>query len=275
MTETVSFSNGSQLCPIGLGTWNMGVDPARQKEETAALQAGIEMGMTMVDTAEMYHNEAFVGRAIAAVRDKVFLVSKVHPSNADYRGTIAACEGSLKRLRTERLDLYLLHWKGHHPFAETVEAMNELQRSGKIGMWGVSNIDVPDMEKITGLSGGCACDANQVLYNLLERGVEYDLIPWSRRYGMPVIAYSPIAEGRLAKHGLLGQIAARHNATPAQIALAWVVRQPGVMAIPKASDVRHVAENFKSLSIRLDEEDMKALDTAFPPPRHKVPLRGW
>lgn len=275
MKRTVKFADGRELCPIGLGTWNLGVKAAKRKEETEALLAGIEMGMTMVDTAEMYDNEQFIGKAIAGVRDKVFLVSKVHPMNADYKGTISACEKSLKRLKTDHLDLYLLHWKSHYPFSETIEAMSELQRSGKIGLWGVSNIDVDDLERIFNLTDGCACDANQVLYNLQNRGVEYDLIPWAKLLDMPIIAYSPIGEGRLANNGLLQQVAKEHEATVAQIALAWTVRNTGVMAIPKASSVAHVEENFKSLSIHLDAEDLKTLDEAFPPPMHKIPLAGW
>lgn len=274
-TGQISFSDGSSMCAIGQGTWNIGRNPLKRKEETAALLAGVELGMTMIDTAEMYENEAFIGKVIAGIRNKVFLVSKVHPSHADYRGTIAACEKSLRKLDTDYLDLYLLHWKSSYPFIETIEAMNDLQRSGKIRMWGVSNIDLPDMELIENLLGGCACDANQVLYNLQERGVEYDLIPWSRQYEMPIIAYSPIGEGRLIKQPVLQRIAEKHEATAAQIALAWTIRHPGVMAIPKAANVRHVEENFHSLSIRLDAEDLKQLDATFPPPTRKIPLAGW
>lgn len=273
--KTITLSDGRTLCPIGQGTWNMGRNPLKRKEETAALQAGIELGMTMVDTAEMYGNEAFIGKVIANMRDKTFLVSKVHPSNADYNGTITACENSLKKLNTDYLDLYLLHWKSSYPLAETIEAMNELQRCGKICLWGVSNIDLPEMKVIEELPGGYACDANQVLYNLSDRGVEYDLIPWGRQNEMLIIAYSPIGEGKLVNHPLLQQIADKHDATSAQIALAWTIRQPGIMAIPKASNIRHVEENFHSLSIRLDAEDLKQLDRAFPPPTHKIPLAGW
>lgn len=271
----MTFSDETRICAIGQGTWNMGRNPSKRKEETAALRAGIEMGMTMVDTAEMYDNERFIGRAIDGVRDKVFLVSKVHPSNADYRGTIRACEESLRRLNTGYLDLYLLHWKSRYPFSETIEAMTELQRGGKIRMWGVSNIDVPDMEEIENISQGFACDADQVLYNLQERGVEYDLIPWARRYEMPVIAYSPIGEGKLKDSPVLKKVAEKHGATPVQIALAWTVRLPGIIAIPKAGTVEHVRENFRALSVALDADDLKMLDTAFPPPTRKIPLAGW
>ena len=273
--KQIIFSNGRQVCSIGQGTWNIGRNPLKKKEETAALLAGIELGMTMVDTAEMYNNEEFIGEIIKSLRDKVFLVSKVHPANADYNGTIQACENSLRKLKTDYLDLYLLHWKGRYSFTETVDAMTELQRSGKICLWGVSNIDLYDMEQIETLPGGSACDANQVLYNLQERGVEYDLIPWAQQYEMPVIAYSPIGEGRLITHPVLQLIAGKHEVTAAQIALAWTIRQPGVMAIPKAATINHVQDNFKSLSINLDAEDLRALDRAFPPPTHKIPLVGW
>lgn len=273
--KRITFSDNKQICAIGQGTWNMGRNPLKKKEEATALLTGIELGMTMVDTAEMYNNEEFIGEIIKGLRDKVFLVSKVHPSNADYKGTIRACENSLRKLQTDYLDLYLLHWKGGYSFAETVDAMTELQRSGKIGLWGVSNIDLSDMEQIESLPGGSACDANQVLYNLQERGVEYDLIPWAQQYEMPVIAYSPIGEGRLITHPTLQKIAERHQATTAQIVLAWTIRQPWVMAIPKAATINHVQDNFKSLSIRLDAEDLRALDRAFPPPTYKIPLAGW
>lgn len=273
--QQITFSNGTQVCAIGQGTWNMGRNPLKQKAESAALITGIELGMTMIDTAEMYGNEEFIGKTIKQFRDKVFLVSKVHPSNADRQGTIHACENSLRKLNTDHLDLYLLHWKSVYLFAETIDAMNELQRSGKINLWGVSNIDLPDMERIETLQGGCACDANQVLYNLHERGVEYDLIPWAQQYEMPIIAYSPIGEGRLITHPVLLRIAEKHHATAAQIALAWTIHLPGVMAIPKAATVNHVQDNFRSLSIQLDAKDLKELDEAFPPPTHKIPLAGW
>lgn len=273
--KQISFSNGTSVCAIGQGTWNMGRDPLKQKEEAAALLAGLELGMTMIDTAEMYDNEKFVGQVINGKRDKVFLVSKVHPSNADYQGTIHACEKSLRKLNTDYLDMYLLHWKGNHPFSETIEAMTELQQNGKIRMWGVSNIDLPDMEEIENIPSGYACDTNQVLYNLQERGVEYDLIPWAEQYEMPIIAYSPIGEGKLKESSILKEIAEKHQATPVQIALAWTIRKPGIIAIPKAGTAAHVQENFGALSVSLDADDLKILDTAFPPPTRKIPLAGW
>ena len=216
-----------------------------------------------------------VGKVIDGIRDKVFLVSKVLPENASVDGTIRACENSLRKLHTDRLDLYLLHWKGSRPFEDTIKAMTRLQRGGKILRWGVSNIDVPDMEKIVAMPGGAACEANQVLYNLGERGVEFDLIPWSQSYRMPVIAYSPIAEGRLLRNPVLLKIAEKHGVTPAQIALAWTIRLDGVMAIPKASSSDHVIDNFKALDIILDEDDLRALDATFPPRTKRIPLAGW
>ena len=273
--KTIKFSDDTELCSLGQGTWNMGRNPLKRKQETEALLTGIDLGMIMVDTAEMYANEEFVGKAIDGIRDKVFLVSKVLPENASVDGTIRACENSLRKLHTDRLDLYLLHWKGSHPFEDTIKAMTRLQRDGKILRWGVSNIDVPDMEKIVAMPDGDACEANQVLYNLGERGVEFDLIPWSQSYRMPVIAYSPIAEGRLLRNPVLLKIAEKHGVTSAQIALAWTIRLDGVMAIPKASSSAHVVDNFKALDIILDEEDLRALDASFPPPTKRIPLAGW
>ena len=273
--KTIKFSDDTELCSLGQGTWNMGRNPLKRKQETEALLTGIDLGMKMIDTAEMYANEEFIGKAIDGIRDKVFLVSKVLPENASIEGTIRACENSLRKLRTDRLDIYLLHWKGSLPFEDTIEAMTRLQREGKILRWGVSNIDVPDMEKIVAMPDGAACEANQVLYNLGERGVEFDLIPWSQSFQMPVIAYSPIAEGRLLKNPVLLKVAEKHDATPAQIALAWTIRLDGVMAIPKASSSAHVIDNFKALDIIFDEEDLHALDATFPPPTKRIPLAGW
>lgn len=275
MVKTIRFPNGEELCVLGQGTWNMGRNPLKQKSEMEALLTGLDLGMRMIDTAEMYANESFIGKVLSSRRHEAFLVSKVHPDNASLEGTIKACQKSLKKLGTDYIDLYLLHWRGHHHISQTVEAMCRLQREGKIRLWGVSNLDVDDMEAIEELPNGCSCDANQVLYNLSERGVEYDLIPYAQENGIPVIAYSPISEGLLARHPVLHTIAERHNATPAQIALAWTIRMSGVMAIPKAATAGHVRENFNSLSIILDSEDMAMLDIAFPPPTNKIPLAGW
>ncbi|WP_371291730.1 aldo/keto reductase [Bacteroides sp.] len=272
----ITFPNGQTVCPLGQGTWKMGQSVVRRNEEIRALRHGIDLGMSIVDTAEMYDNEELVGEAIHDCRDKVFLVSKVLPSNASYGGTKIACEHSLRRLGTEYIDLYLLHWKGRHPYEETVRAMTELQQEGKIRMWGVSNLDVADMEYVVSRSGGSGCVTDQVLYNLGDRGVEFDLLPWCTDRRMPVMAYSPIGEGRLLHHRILVEIARRHDASPAQIALAWMMSQPGIIAIPKAGSVAHVEENFRSLSvIRLTDEDLHDLDTAFPAPTRKMPLVGW
>ncbi len=275
MEHTYIFPDGRQVLTLGQGTWNMGDSGATRVEELKALRAGIDLGLNVIDTAEMYGNgrsEQLVGEAIEGRRDKVYLISKVLPSNASRHGTREACERSLKRLGTDYLDLYLLHWQGRYPFEETIEAMLGLQQAGKIREWGVSNMDVEEMERFFSLPGGDTCAANEVLYNLTRRGIEYDLLPWCRKHRIPVIAYSPVEQGRLLSHPVLTEIAHRHSATPSQIALAWVLREPGVIAIPKAATVKHVQENFKSLFIRLTDDDLAELDRAFPGPRKKIPL---
>lgn len=271
----IKFCDGSKVLKLGQGTWNMGCNPLNRKTEETALRCGIDLGMNVIDTAEMYENEQFIGNVIKGIRENVFIVSKVLPTNASRENTIKACEQSLKRLSTDYIDLFLLHWKGKYPFSETIEAMNRLVEDGKIRMWGVSNIDTPDMKNIDTLPGSTLCAANEVLYNLTERTIEYDLIPWGQENAMPIIAYSPIAEGELLSHPVLRDIANQHNATPAQIALAWTIRLPWVMAIPKAGTVKHVQENFKSLDIKLSMEDLDLLDKTFPPPTCKTPLKGW
>jgi diketogulonate reductase-like aldo/keto reductase len=253
----------------------MGESPTKAAGEVRALQLGIELGMTLIDTAEMYADggsEKVVGKAISGRRDQVYLVSKVLPSNASRRGTIAACEASLRRLGVERLDLYLLHWRGRYALAETVEAFETLIRDGKIAHWGVSNFDTEDMDELGELSGGDQVQTNQVLYNLSRRGIEYDLMPWSVRHRVPVMAYSPIEQGRLLRHAALMSVAKRHNATPAQIALAWVLRHPGVIAIPKTGSVAHLEENRASVDVELDETDLDTLDREFAAPQRKQPL---
>ena len=260
---------------LGQGTWNMGDDPARRREELAALRAWIELGMTLIDTAEMYgdgRSESLVGKAIAGRRDKVYLVSKVLPQNASRKGVARACEASLGRLKTDRLDLYLLHWSGPHPLAETVRGFEDLVAAGKIRAWGVSNLDLDEMKKLLGLRGGKACATNQVLYNLSRRGIELDLLPWSAAQRIPVMAYSPVEQGRILGHKALRGIARDLGATPAQVALAWVLRQKGVVAIPKAARIAHVRENFKALELKLDSQALAALDEAFPAPAGPVPL---
>jgi diketogulonate reductase-like aldo/keto reductase len=260
-----------EMPQLGQGTWHMGEDRGRRPQEVAALRLGLDLGMTLIDTAEMYADggsEEVVGEAIAGRRGQVFLVSKVYPHNATRTGVPAACGRSLRRLRVECIDLYLLHWPGSTPVEETAEAFERLRGAGKIRHWGVSNFDVDEMER---LPPGCC--TNQVLYNLEARGIEFDLLPWSREQGMPVMAYSPVGQGgRLLRNPVLREVATRHGATPAQIALAWTLRAPGVVAIPKAAEPEHVRQNAEAGEITLLEEDLAALDAAFPPPRRKQSL---
>jgi diketogulonate reductase-like aldo/keto reductase len=260
---------------LGQGTWFLGDDPATRQQEIAALRAGIDAGMSLIDTAEMYGDgasERLVGEAMRGLRDKVFLVSKVLPHNASRRGTVAACERSLQRMGVDHVDLYLLHWRGGVPLEETLAGFAELQRAGKIRHWGVSNFDADDMAELTALAGGDAVATDQVLYNLTRRGIEFDLLPWCEARRMPVMAYSPVEQGRLLKNKAVRDIAAQLGATPAQVALAWVLRREGVIAIPKASSVAHVLENRAALEVRLSQEHLAALDRAFPPPRSRQPL---
>jgi diketogulonate reductase-like aldo/keto reductase len=255
----------------------MGDDPSRRASEIAALRVGLDAGMTLIDTAEMYGNgasERLIGEAIAGRRDEVFLVSKVLPNHATERGTVAACEASLRRLATDRLDLYLLHWRESLPLAGTVTAFTSLVQAGKIRYWGVSNFDVEDMEALFHLDGGTAVATNQVLYNPRRRGIEYDLLPWCDSRRIPIMAYSPIEQGRLLKNRALRAVATRHEATPAQIALAWVMRHGRVIAIPKAGTPEHARENRGALDITLTTQDLDELDRAFRPPTKKVELES-
>lgn len=273
--RNVTLPGTVKVPALGQGTWYMGDSAATRKEEIAALQTGIDLGMTLIDTAEMYGNgrsEELVGEAIAGRRDKVFLVSKVLPSNASCKGTRQACERSLRRLNTDVIDLYLLHWQGSHPFEETVAGMTDLVQEGKIKHWGVSNMDVSEMEEIVAVRKGNACAVNQILYNLSRRGVEYDLIPWCADRKIPVMAYSPIEQSRILRDRTLLSVAKRHNATAAQVALAWVLRTPNIIAIPKAGKVAHVKENSACLEIRFTPEDLAELDAAFRPPSRKMHL---
>lgn len=271
--RTTTLPSGEAVPVFGLGTWKMGEEPRHATAEADALRLGLDLGASMIDTAEMYGNaEAVVGQAIAGRRDGLFIVSKVLPSNASRSGTIAACERSLKRMHTDRIDLYLLHWRGGMPLGETVEAFETLKSAGKIRHWGVSNFDADDMEELFSVPAGKNCQTNQVLYNLARRGPEFDLAPWCRKRGMPIMAYSPVEQGRLARSPKLDAIAARHQATPAQIALAWAMAQPGVIAIPKASRAEHVRQNAAALDLLLTTQDLAELDSAFPPPRGKHPL---
>lgn len=273
--RTTMLPSGEAIPSLGQGTWGMAEDARCRKDEVAALRAGFDLGMTLVDTAEMYADggaEALVGEAIAGRRDELFLVSKVLPENATRPGTVASCEHSLWRLGTDRLDLYLLHWRGNVPLDETLDAFAALVDAGKIRYWGVSNFDVIDMIELWGLAGGSEVATDQVLYNLTRRGIEYDLMPWCSDRHIPIMAYSPIEQGRLLGHRELKNVAARYNAKPAQIALAWVLRQDGVVAIPKAANVAHVRENHAALAIHLTREDLAALDRAFPAPTEAIPL---
>lgn len=274
--RTVELPSGAAVPALGQGTWFMGEGRRPQAEEVAALQHGLDLGLTLIDTAEMYGDggaEIVVGRAVKGRRDDVVLVSKVLPSNASRVGTVKACERSLKRLGTDRIDLYLLHWSGRYPVEETIEAFEALVASGKIGCWGVSNFDRDELEALVALPGGSGMQTDQVLYNPLRRGIEFDLLPWCRHRRIPVMAYSPIEQGRLLTEPALARVGRRHGATPAQVALAWVLREPGVIAIPKAASPRHLEENRAALDLRLNEEDLSDLDRAFPPPAGKVPLQ--
>lgn len=261
--------SGTAVPVLGQGTWYMGDEAHRRADEIASLRLGLDLGMTLIDTAEMYGDgasEKLVGEAIAGRRDEVFLVSKVLPSNASRSGTIAACERSLRRLGTDCIDLYLLHWRGRTPFAETIAAFEALQDAGKIRHWGVSNMDVDDMREIARAPGGEAMATNQVLYNLTRRGIEFDLLPQAQARALPLMAYSPIEQGRLTEYPEVQDIAERHGVTPAQVALAWVLRQEGVIAIPKASTPAHVRENRAALDLQLTAEDLEELDDMFSPP---------
>jgi len=280
--KTLPLPTGRAIPILGQGTWNMGEDPSARAAEVAALRLGMELGMTLIDTAEMYGEggaEKVVGEAIAGRRDEVWLVSKVYPHNASRAGVRAACERSLRRLGTDRLDLYLLHWRGGVPLAETLEAFERLRDEGKIRDYGVSNFDTDDMEEAAALPAGAGIATNQVLYNLVKRGIEWDLLPWCRARGIPVMAYSPLESTRPEQRALLtrpqlGEVARRHGVTPAQVALAWLLRQDGVVTIPKAVQPDHVRANRAALDLAplLTIEDMALLDAGFAPPERRRPL---
>jgi diketogulonate reductase-like aldo/keto reductase len=272
---TVTLPGGERVPALGQGTWHMGENRRRAAEEAEALRLGIDLGMTLIDTAELYGGgaaEEIVAEAANGRRDQLFIVSKVMPHNASRAGVVAACERSLKRLKTDHIDLYLLHWRGAIPFAETLAGFEELQRAGKIRYHGVSNLDRREIEEWAGLPGGAAVATDQVLYNLSHRGPEWDLIPWCRERQITIMAYTPLGQGHMLRDRTLGEIARRHNATPAQIALAWLLRREGTIVIPKAARQDHVRENRGALDVTLDEEDLAALDRAFPPPRGRTPL---
>ncbi|MDX2265502.1 MAG: aldo/keto reductase [Hyphomicrobiales bacterium] len=273
--RTVRLPAGEDVPVLGQGTWGMGEKSFRRADEVAALRLGLDLRMTLIDTAEMYGDggaEIVVAEAISGRRNEVFIVSKVVPSHASRLGVLSACEQSLRRLRTDRIDLYLLHWRGGTPLAETVAAFEALKASGKIRHWGVSNFDAADMAELAGVANGKNVQTDQVLYNLTRRGVEYDLLPWCRERRIPVMAYSPVEQGVLAEDERLAKVANRHGLSRSQVALAWVLRQDGVIAIPKASSPDHVRENRAAHDLRLVSEDLYELDRAFPPPKAKRPL---
>jgi diketogulonate reductase-like aldo/keto reductase len=272
--QTISLPDGTAVPRLGQGTWMMGEDPSRRAGEIAALREGVDLGMTLIDTAEMYAQgqaERVVGEAIAGRRDAVFLVSKAYPQNATRKRLPVVCESSLQRLGTERLDLYLLHWRGNVPLIETVEAMERLVEAGKILHWGVSNLDLADMEDLMA-AGGQACATDQILFNLTRRGPERDLLPWLADRTIPVMAYSPVEQGRLVANARLQELAMQKGATAAQLALAWLLTHDGVMAVPKASTLDHVRENRAAADLKLEPRDIAQLDALFPKPRERTPL---
>ncbi|MBS7661485.1 aldo/keto reductase [Pseudomonas lalucatii] len=266
---------GARVPVLGQGTWRMGEVPGERRREVAALQLGIELGLRLIDTAEMYGEggaERVVGAAIGGRREQVFLVSKVYPHNASRAGVAAACERSLRRLNSETIDLYLLHWRGQYPLAETVEGFERLREQGKIGRWGVSNFDLDDLQELAEL-GLAGCASNQVLYNPAARGIEFDLLPWQQRRYLPLMAYCPLGQGGpLLRQPALQAVAERHGATAAQVALAWALRQDGLIAIPKAREPAHVRLNAEAAELALTAEDLALIDQAYPAPSRKRPL---
>lgn len=273
--RTFRLPSGQSIPVLGMGTWRMGEAASQRSAEIAALKHGLDLGITLIDTAEMYGEggaETVIAEAIQDRRSSAFIVSKVYPHNASRQGAIAACERSLRRLKTNYLDLYLLHWRGSVPLSETLEAFQTLKQAGKIRDYGVSNFDVADMQKAAALPGGEAIATNQVLYNLMRRGIEWDLLPWCRQHSIPIMAYSPVEQGRLLTNPTLQKIAQQRGATPAQVAIAWLLQQENVIVIPKSSTIAHVEENRAALDLQLAPEDLSALDTAFPPPAKRVAL---
>ena len=273
--KTVKLPSGESVAALGQGTWNIGDRSATRADEIAALRCGLDLGMTLVDTAEMYgegRSEELIAEALAGRRDEAFIVSKVYPHNASRRGAIEACERSLKRLKTDRIDLYLLHWRGSVPFAETIAAFESLQQAGKIRHFGVSNLDLADMQEWWNTTGGSACATNQLLYNLTRRGIEFDLLPWLRARHVPVMAYSPIEQARLLRDKKLLAFAQTHGMTPAQAALAWLLWFDDVIVIPKASHPDRVKENAAACNIKLSPAQRAELDKLFAPPQRAVPL---
>jgi diketogulonate reductase-like aldo/keto reductase len=267
--KMVRLPAGEEIPAFGIGTWRMGEKRSLREREIAAIKLGVDLGVRLIDTAEMYGEgvaESLVAEAIAGRRDDIFLVSKVYPHNASRRGAVAACERSLQRLRTDRIDLYLLHWRGSAPLEETVAAFETLRSAGKIRHWGVSNLDLADMKELISLPNGSQVATNQVLYNLQRRGIEWHLLPWLREHRVPVMAYSPIEQGRLLRDSRLAALAARSGITAAQLALAWLLAKDDVVVIPKSSDPQRLKENCAALDVRLSPEQLAELDAIFPPP---------
>ncbi len=276
MMRTFALPSGQSIPALGMGTWRMGESRQQRQAEVAALQRGLELGFSLIDTAEMYGEggaEEVVAEAIAPRRSEVFLVSKVYPHNASRQGVIAACDRSLKRLNTDYLDLYLLHWRGAYPLTETLEAFQSLQQAGKIRDYGVSNFDVDDMEEAMAIPGGDRVATNQILYNLSRRGVELNLLPWCAQREIPVMAYSPIEQGRLLNKPALKQVAKETGVNEAQIAIAWLLHQDNIIVIPKSSWIEHIEQNYAALDIELSPEDLATLNAAFPAPRNPVALQ--
>ncbi|MEZ2349716.1 aldo/keto reductase [Caballeronia sp. RCC_10] len=268
----VELPDGEAIPKLGQGTWEMGERPNARKAEIAALREGVELGMTLIDTAEMYgdgESERLIAEALSDRRDDLFIVSKVYPHNGTERGVQAACERSLKRLATDRIDLYLLHWRGGEDLPGVAAGFGKLKRDGKIRHWGVSNFDTDDMDELFALDGGDACATDQILYNVARRGPEFDLLPWLREHRLPAMAYSPVDHARLPRGGVLEKIAASRGVSAFQVALAWVLQQPGVIAIPKAADVAHVRENRAALDIHLSTDELADIDQQFKPPKVK------
>jgi diketogulonate reductase-like aldo/keto reductase len=273
--RTVTLKTGEKVPVLGLGTWRMGERKSERAAEVAAIKLGLELGIRLIDTAEMYGEgvaEEITGEAMGGLRNEIYLVSKVYPHNASRKGAIAACERSLKRLGTDRLDLYLLHWRGSHPLAETVEAFETLKKAGKIRSWGVSNLDASDLDELADVPNGGNSISDQVLYHLGSRGIEWQLLPKCQKAKIMVMAYSPLGQGPLLRKPALGKVASKHGCDPAAVALAWVLRHPGMITIPKATRPEHVRANLGALDLELDAEDLSALDAAFPPPKRAGPL---
>ena len=273
--KTVALPSGERVPAFGMGTWMMGQNKGARAEEIATLQLGLDLGANLIDTAEMYGEgraEELIGEAIAERRDQVFLVSKVYPHNASREGAVLACERSLRRLKTDRIDLYLLHWRGNVPLAETMDAFMTLQHSGKIRHYGVSNLDIDDMQELLAVPGGGATATNQVLYNLARRGIEWDLLPQLRARGIPVMAYSPIEQAKLLSNRKLVEFAKRSGMTPAKAALAWLLSSDDIIVIPKTSHRERLRENVAALDIQLTTAQLAELDQLFPPPKGPRPL---